>query len=130
MTQNVVPLRSEIPAQYTQIIADLFSDGYGSEMHVDRDHMGITRATFGHLYVDYYVYQYATGLSGANALVKRVLSGGQLALDDYFSFLKAGGSRYSLGALKLAGVDLTTPAVVEVTFGVLASLVDRLETSV
>jgi oligoendopeptidase F len=109
------------------LMADLFSEGYGGEMHVDRDRVGITWATFGHLYIDYYVYQYATGLSGANALVKRVLSGGQSAVEDYLSFLKAGSSLYPLDALKLAGVDLTTPDAVEVTFGVLASLVDKLE---
>ncbi len=109
------------------LMADLFEESYGGEMHVDRDRVGITWATFGHLYVDYYVYQYATGLSGANALAKRVLSGGQPAVDDYLGFLKTGSSRYPLDALALAGVDLTTPAAVEVTFGVLASLVDRLE---
>ena len=109
------------------LMADLFSEGYGGEVHVDRDRVGITWATFPHLYVDYYVYQYATGLSGANALVKRVLSAGQPAVEDYLSFLKAGGSRYPLDALALAGVDLTTPEAIEVTFGVLASLVDKLE---
>ena len=109
------------------LMADLFSEGYGSEMHVDRDRVGITWATFGHLYIDYYVYQYATGLSGANALAQRVLSGGQAAVEDYLGFLKAGSSRYPLDVLALAGVDLTTPDAVEVTFGVLASLVDKLE---
>jgi len=109
------------------LMADLFTEGYGGEMHVDRNRVGITWATFGHLYVDYYVYQYATGLSGANALAKRVLSGGQPAVEDYLGFLKTGSSRYPLDALALAGVDLTTPAAVEVTFDVLASLVDKLE---
>ncbi|MGC9395618.1 MAG: oligoendopeptidase F [Anaerolineae bacterium] len=109
------------------LMADLFSEGYGGEMHVDRDRVGITWATFGHLYVDYYVYQYATGLSGANALAQRVLSGGQPAVEDYLGFLKTGSSRYPLDVLARAGVDLTTPDAVEVTFGVLASLVDKLE---
>jgi oligoendopeptidase F len=44
------------------------------EMHVDRERVGITWATFGHLYADYYVYQYATGISGANAFSRRILS--------------------------------------------------------
>ena len=39
----------------------------------------------------------------------------------------AGGSRYPLDTLKLAGVDLATPEAVEVTFGVLAGMVERLE---
>jgi len=42
-------------------------------------------------------------------------------------FLKSGGSRYPLDALKLAGVDLTTPVPVRAAFQVLAENVDRLE---
>ncbi|HZY45625.1 MAG TPA: oligoendopeptidase F, partial [Anaerolineae bacterium] len=57
------------------LMADLFSEGYGGEVHVDHDRVGMTWATFGHLYADYYVFQYATGISGAQALAKRVLSG-------------------------------------------------------
>ena len=112
------------------LMADLFSEGYGGEMEVDRDRVGITWATFGHLYIDYYVYQYATGISGANALSKRILTGKPGAVDDYMSFLKAGGSMYPLDALQLAGVDLTTPEAVEVAFGILSDMVDRLETLV
>lgn len=109
------------------LMADLFAEGYGGQMEVDRDRVGITWATFGHLYVDYYVYQYATGIAGAHALVKRVLSGGPDAVEDYQRFLRAGGSMYPLDALKMAGVDLTTPEPVEIAFGVLAGMVDRLE---
>jgi oligoendopeptidase F len=110
-----------------ELMADLFSEGFGGEMHLDRQRVGITWATFGHLYMDYYVYQYATGISGAHALSKRILSGEDGAVDDYSNFLRAGGSMYALDALKMAGVDLTNPEAVEVTFEVLSDLVDRLE---
>ena len=110
-----------------ELMSELFEEGYGGEMEVDRNRVGITWATFGHLYVDYYVYQYATGISGAHALSKRILSGQPGAVDADLSFLKAGGSLYPLDALKLAGVDLTTPEAVEVTFATLSGLVDRLE---
>lgn len=109
------------------LMADLFAEGYGSEMEFDRDRTGITWATFGHLYQDYYVYQYATGLSGAHALSRRVLSQGPSAAEDYLAFLSAGSSLYPLDALKRAGVDMSTPQPVEETFDVLSQLVDRLE---
>jgi oligoendopeptidase F len=109
------------------LMADLFAEGYGDGVHVDRERTGITWATFGHLYVDYYVFQYATGISGANALARRILNGTPGAVEDYLSFLKAGDSLYPVDALKLAGVDLTTPAPGEAAFEVLARLVDRLE---
>jgi len=110
-----------------ELCADLFAEAYGDEVQVDRRRVGIEWATFGHLYADYYVYQYATGISGAHALANRVLAGQPGAVDAYLSFLKAGGSVYPLDALKMAGVDLTTPQAVEETFAVLSGLVDRLE---
>ncbi len=108
-------------------MAELYAEGYGGEVELDPQRDGITWATFGHLYADYYVYQYATGISGANALSQRILSGAPGAVEAYLGFLKAGNSNYPLEVLKAAGVDLTTPAPVEETFQVLDALVTRLE---
>jgi oligoendopeptidase F len=110
-----------------ELMADLFAEAFGPDVSFDRQRMGMTWATFGHLYADYYVYQYATGISGANALARRILAGERGAAEAYVEFLKAGGSLYPLDALKRAGVDLTTPKPVEETFAVLAGLVDRLD---
>jgi oligoendopeptidase F len=109
-----------------ELMADLFSEGYGSEMHVDRQRVGITWATFGHLYSNFYVFQYATGISAAHALAGRIQDGVANAPENYLKFLSAGSSLYPVDALKLAGVDMSTPEAVERTFAVLASYVDRL----
>ena len=108
-------------------MADLFGEGYGNEMHVDRERVGITWAQFSHLYADYYVYQYATGISAANALSRRIVAREPGAAEAYLRFLESGGSVYPLDALKIAGVDMTTPQPVEEAFAVLTSLVDKLE---
>ena len=108
-------------------MTELFAEGYGDEMHVDPERVGITWATFGHLYSDYYVYQYATGISAANALSRRILAGEPGAAERYRSFLQAGSSLYPLDALKLAGVDMTTTQPVEEAFQVLREMVDGLE---
>ena len=110
------------------LMTDLFAEGYGGEMHIDHDRVGITWATFGHLYYDYYVFEYATGISAAHALSNRILTGVAKAVQDYLSFLSAGGSVYPLDALKIAGVNLSTPDAVEETFDVLSGYVDKLET--
>ncbi|MBZ0302229.1 MAG: oligoendopeptidase F [Anaerolineae bacterium] len=110
-----------------ELMADLFSEGYGSEMQVDRDRVGITWAQFGHLYANFYVFQYATGISAAHALSRRILDGTPHAAADYLSFLSAGSSLYPVDALKGAGVDMSTPDAVETTFGILAEYVDRLD---
>lgn len=112
---------------YTQRCAELFSEGYGNEVDFEPQRIGITWAQFAHMYMNFYVYQYATGISGAHALVERVLQMGKPAAEDYLNFLKAGGSVYPLEALKTAGVDLTSPEPVEKAFAVLAGIVDRLE---
>ena len=111
-----------------QLMADLFAEGYGSELEMDTQRTGITWGEFStHLYSNFYVFQYATGIAGAHALAQKILAGETGAVDRYLTFLKAGGSRYPLDALQQAGVDLTTPEPVEQTFAVLAGLVERLE---
>jgi len=109
------------------LTADLFDEGYGGEVVADHERSGITWAQFAHMYMNFYVYQYATGISGAHALADRVLSEGEEAAEDYRAFLSAGSSVYPLEALKSAGVDLTTPEPVERAFDSLAGVVDRFE---
>jgi oligoendopeptidase F len=113
--------------QAIELMAGLFQEAFGEAVHVDIQRVGMWWATFGHLYADYYVYQYATGISAAHALSNRILSGASGAAEDYLRFLKAGSSLYPLDALKLAGVDMTQPEPVEETFEVLTSYVDKLE---
>jgi oligoendopeptidase F len=108
------------------LMADLFSEGYGSEMHVDRDRVGITWAQFGHLYANYYVYQYATGISAAHALSAKIQAGEAGVAENYIKFLSTGSSMYPVDVLKVAGVDMATPEAVERTFEVLAGYVDKL----
>ncbi len=110
-----------------KLTADLFKEGYGDEVVFDHDRIGITWAQFSHMYMNFYVYQYATGISGAHALADGVLHGQNGAASRYLDFLKSGGSVDPLDALKLAGVDMTSPEPVEKAFAVLAGLVDRLE---
>jgi oligoendopeptidase F len=113
------------------VMADLMLEVYGSEVDVsdrDRDRIGSTWAQFHtHLYSNFYVYQYATGIAAADHLVGRVAAGEQKAVESYLAFLKSGGSMYPLEGLRMAGVDMTSPEPVEAAFATLASMVDRLE---
>ncbi len=110
------------------ITADLYAEGYGGEVVMDRERIGITWAQFHtHLYSRFYVYQYATGIAAAHALADRILSGTPNAAEEYLSFLRAGGSVYPLDALNMAGVDMTLPTPVETAFNTLSGYVDRLE---
>ena len=110
------------------LMADLFAECYGDDLAMDRVRTGITWAQFStHLYSNFYVYQYATGIAGAHALAQGVLAGADGAVARYLTFLRAGGSRDPLVELRAAGVDLSSPAPLETAFGVLAEYVERLE---
>jgi len=80
-----------------------------------------------HFYNAFYVYKYATGVSAALALADRVLSGGAKEKEDYFSFLRSGGSRFPIDALKVAGVDMGLPEPVNAACDIFCGLVDELE---
>ena len=109
------------------LMTGLFREGYGDEVVIDADRVGITWAQFPiHLYANFYVFQYATGISAANALARGVLEGGTEAAERYLSFLAAGGSMYPLDALELAGVDMSSPEPVQAAFGVMADMIERL----
>lgn len=66
-----------------------------------------------HFYYNFYVYKYATGLSAATFIVKKLLSGESDYRDKYIKFLSAGSTLSPNESLKLADVDLTKPEVVE-----------------
>jgi oligoendopeptidase F len=108
-------------------LAELFAEGYGGEVELDKERLGAGWMNFSHLYSPFYVYQYATGIAAANALARDVLEQGEPAARRYLDFLKAGDSVYPLDALKIAGIDMNSPEPVERGFGVLKSMVDELE---
>jgi len=110
-----------------ELMADLFAEAFGPKVKIDRPRVGMVWSTFGHLFANYYIYQYATGISGAHALSSRILRGEKGAADDYLGFLTAGSSAYPLDVLKQAGVDLASPKPVEETFAVMEEYIDRLE---
>ena len=110
-----------------ELMADLFGEGFGGEMNLDRERVGITWGTFTtHLYIDYYSFQYAIGISAANAIAKRIMDGVPNAAQDHINFLKAGSSQTPLELYKTAGVDMSTTAPIEDAFNVLEEYVDRL----
>lgn len=80
-----------------------------------------------HFYRAFYVYKYATGLSAAIALARRVLTGGRKELADYLRFLSSGCSKDPLDLLRDAGVDMASPQPVESAMRRFTTLVEELE---
>jgi len=118
-------------AYLNDLTADLMGEVYGDEVDIsgpDRDRTGSTWAQFHtHLYSNFYVYQYATGIAGAHHLANKVTAGEKGAAESYIAFLMSGGSMYPLDGLKLAGVDMSSTEPVKSAFAALANTVTRLE---
>jgi oligoendopeptidase F len=98
----------------TEMYRELNKQYYGGETVID-DLIGIEWARIPHFYYNFYVYQYATGISAASALVQQILSEGEPAVKRYLNFLSSGSSDYSIELLKKAGVDMTTPEPIRQT---------------
>lgn len=81
-----------------------------------------------HFYNAFYVYKYATGLSAAITLAKRVSEGGPKELEAYLAFLRGGCSKWPLDLLRDAGVDLEQPEPVATALTRFGELVDELDT--
>ncbi|HKL87130.1 MAG TPA: M3 family oligoendopeptidase, partial [Treponemataceae bacterium] len=111
----------------SSLMTSLFSLGYGDGVEIDPAREGSTWAQFGHLYSNFYVFQYATGISAAHALASPILAGDESAVARYREFLSSGSSVYPVDALKKAGIDMSGPQAMEKGFEVLSSLIDRLE---
>ena len=107
---------------YRQLNADYF----GKDIVVD-DQIALEWARIPHFYYNYYVYQYATGYAAAIAISRRILKEGQSAVDDYFQFLSGGCSQPPIDLLKLAGMDLSTPAPIHEALQLFDQLIDQLE---
>ncbi len=99
--------REKICNTYYEIVKKYFGDGVVCDKQIAYEWARIP-----HFYTCFYVYKYATSISAASAIVKRLLSDGEYAA-QYIEFLKCGGSRSPLESLKVAGIDLADPAVIE-----------------
>ena len=83
---------------------------YGNDkgvMQVD-DFIQSEWANIPHFFLNFYVFQYSTGIISSMALTQKILSGEKGATEKYLAMLKAGGSDYPVKLLQTAGVDMTT----------------------
>ncbi|MBM7624540.1 M3 family oligoendopeptidase [Sporohalobacter salinus] len=81
---------------------------FGDNIVIDSG-IDVEWARIPHFYYDFYVYQYATGFSAANALSQQILEQGEPAVAKYLEFLKGGSSKDPLVLLQEAGVDMSSP---------------------
>lgn len=123
MAEKNVPLTPELlNKKYHELNAKYFGPNVALDAEGDSEWARIP-----HFYYNFYVFQYATGISAALALADRVVNGGEKERDQYLSFLKAGSSKYPIDILIDAGVDMRTPEPVTSAIHKFDTLVTELE---
>ena len=103
----------------------LNSEYYGADVSYD-DKISFEWSRIPHFYRAYYLYQYATGYSAANAIADKLLTEGTGARDAYIGFLRSGSSDTPIELLRKAGVDMSTEEPVLRALDIFDNLVDRL----
>jgi oligoendopeptidase F len=109
LVESGTPLSADV---LRKLYRGLLEQYFGPEMHLEKN-SDMEGLRIPHFYSPFYVYKYATGISAALALADRVINGGKSERDDYFKFLKSGGSRYPIESLRIAGVDMESTAPVQ-----------------
>ena len=109
-------------SEYHKLLETYFAQNFVIDSELDLECLRIP-----HFYHAFYVYKYATGISAAVALSQRVLSGQSGSVDSYLTFLRSGGSKFPLETLRVAGVDMTTPAPIESTLHLFERRLKELE---
>ncbi|GGE71965.1 oligoendopeptidase F [Priestia taiwanensis] len=115
------------PDLLTSLYYDLNKKYFGEGIVIDEE-VGLEWARIPHFYYNYYVYQYATGFSAAQALSKQILEEGEPAVERYINnFLKAGSSDYPIEVLKKAGVDMASPQPIKEALAVFEEMLNEME---
>lgn len=109
-----------------KVYYDLNSKYYGPDMVSDPE-IAYEWARIPHFYYNFYVYQYATGFSSAVAIAHAILKEGAPAVERYKKFLSGGCSMAPVELLKIAGVNLETPAPIQEALDVFDGVLDEME---
>lgn len=81
-----------------------------------------------HFYMGFYVYQYATAISGAVWFTEQFLAGDAQVRDRFLNVLKAGGADHPHEILLTqAGLDMTKPDAYQSVVRRMNSIMDRME---
>jgi oligoendopeptidase F len=107
--ENGGPLTLDV---FRGVYRDLLDAYFGPRFVVDNE-LSIECLRIPHFYSAFYVYKYATGLSASLSLADRVLNGGPAEVQAYLGFLKLGGVKFPIDALRDAGVDMESPGPIE-----------------
>lgn len=112
----------------TQALCDVYrklnEEYFGADMVID-DEIALEWSRIPHFYTPFYVYQYATGYSAAIAIASKIFKGDEKTLKGYKQFLSGGCSMHPIDLLKLCGIDMESPQVIQEALDVFGKLLEE-----
>lgn len=112
----------------TQALCDVYrklnEEYFGADMVID-DEIALEWSRIPHFYTPFYVYQYATGYSAAIAIASKIFKGDEKTLKGYQQFLSGGCSMHPIDLLKLCGIDMESPQVIQEALDVFGELLEE-----
>lgn len=124
LTEKGEPLTAElISKRYYRLVRAYF----GKDVVCDKDISGEWMRV-PHFYTSFYVYKYATSISAASAIVKRIEEQGDAYVEKYLDFLRCGDSKSPLDSLLVAEIDMTDRGVVNGAIEDFVSSIEQFET--
>lgn len=122
MDQEGQPLTQESIAK---VYGDINAKYYANV--IQDEQIAYEWARIPHFYMNYYVFQYATGMAAATALSHKILHGTPEDLEAYLNYLRAGRSDAPIEIMKKAGVDMTKKDYLYDAFDVFEERLAQLE---
>lgn len=113
----------------SSVYLELNKKYYGSDIISD-EQIAYEWARIPHFYYNFYVYQYATSYCAAFSVAHKILEEGAPAVERYKKFLSGGCSMAPVELLKIAGVNLETPAPIQNALNAFGEIIKEMETLV
>jgi oligoendopeptidase F len=115
--------------KFSQLYLDILKKFYGHDekICVIDDLYGVEWAYIPHFYYNFYVFQYSTSFTAAQAVASRILQGDQEIIDGYLQFLANGCADYAIPTLQKLGIDMLSAEPFVLAMQRMQEIMDQIE---
>lgn len=111
---------------FNELCLKLNEKYYGEDVVVDNQ-IKYRWEIYSHLYSDFYLYKYATGISSACYCASKILDNDEEFINKYIKFLESGGSKYPHDTLKIIDIDVYSEDFITNSINFFNKLLDEFE---
>jgi oligoendopeptidase F len=115
--------------KFSRIYLGILKKYYGHQEKICfiDDLYGIEWAYIPHFYYNFYVFQYSTSFTAAQAIVSKILEGEKDMVNRYLQFLSSGCSEYAIPTLQKLGIDMVSPAPFTMAIQRMREIIEQIE---